>query len=80
MKCAATLTAKGQLTIPAEIRKRLGLHQGDRIEFAMEDGETIMRPAKRTDNPFAKYRGALAEKLPGTVEEIVREERATRGR
>ena len=80
MKSAATLTSKGQLTIPAEIRKRLGLQQGDRVEFAMEDGETIIRPAKRTDNPFAKYRGALSGKLPATVEEIVREERAMRGR
>lgn len=30
---AAVLTSKGQVTIPKEIRERLGVQQGDRIEF-----------------------------------------------
>ncbi len=29
----ATLTAKGQITIPLTLRKALGLYAGDRIEF-----------------------------------------------
>lgn len=29
----ATLTSKGQVTIPAEVRQRMGLDTGDRIEF-----------------------------------------------
>ena len=29
----ATLTSKGQITIPAEIRKALGVDSGDRVEF-----------------------------------------------
>ena len=29
----ATLTSKGQITIPAEIRKRLGLKEGQVLEF-----------------------------------------------
>lgn len=35
----ATLTSKGQITIPAAVRAALGLHAGDRIEFVQtEDG------------------------------------------
>ncbi len=33
----ATLTSKGQLTVPVEIRRRLGLKAGDVLEF---DGRT----------------------------------------
>lgn len=30
----ATLTSKGQVTIPVEVRKALGVDTGDRVEFA----------------------------------------------
>lgn len=29
----ATLTSKGQITIPAEVRQALGVDAGDRVEF-----------------------------------------------
>ena len=29
----ATLTSKGQITIPAAVRKSLGVETGDRVEF-----------------------------------------------
>lgn len=29
----ATVTSKGQITIPAAVRNALGLHSGDRVEF-----------------------------------------------
>lgn len=36
----ATLTSKGQITIPAQVRASLGLDTGDRVEFvALEDGK-----------------------------------------
>ena len=40
----ATLTSKGQVTIPAKVRVSMGLAAGDRIEFIeMDDGTfTIM--------------------------------------
>lgn len=44
----STLTSKGQITIPKAIRTRLGLRQGDRLEFEVdEQGEVRMRPARR---------------------------------
>jgi antitoxin PrlF len=41
----STLGDKGQITIPAEVRERLGLQAGDRIEFVETDGMFAMRPA-----------------------------------
>ena len=42
----ATLTSKGQVTIPLEVRQRLGLDTGDRIEFVLlADGEYAIKPA-----------------------------------
>ncbi len=42
----ATMTSKGQITIPVAIRQRLGLDSGDRIEFVeAADGSFAIRPA-----------------------------------
>ena len=42
----ATLTTKGQVTIPLDVRQRLGLEAGDRIEFVeLESGEYAIKPA-----------------------------------
>jgi AbrB family looped-hinge helix DNA binding protein len=43
---SATITSKGQITIPKKIRDRLGLHTGDQVSFVMnEDGRVTMQPA-----------------------------------
>lgn len=59
MKLTSTLTSKGQITVPVEIRKRLGLKRGDRVEFVVENGHAAFRPARAAENPFLKYVGAL---------------------
>lgn len=44
----ATMTSKGQITIPKEIRDSLLLHNGDKIDFRVTDqGEMILRPLTR---------------------------------
>jgi AbrB family looped-hinge helix DNA binding protein len=41
----AAVTSKGQITIPAEVRKKLGLKAGDRVRFIEgENGEYIFKP------------------------------------
>lgn len=42
------MTSKGQITLPKDIRMRLGLKQGDRVRFILEDdGRVRLVPAKR---------------------------------
>ena len=56
---SSRVTSKGQVTVPQEIRLRLGLREGDRLEFLAEDTRTVIRRARVAANPFAKYAGAL---------------------
>ncbi|MBI4755447.1 MAG: AbrB/MazE/SpoVT family DNA-binding domain-containing protein [Betaproteobacteria bacterium] len=59
----ATVTSKGQVTIPADIRKALGLRAGDRVVFTrLEDGTTIMRAKTRS---ILDLQGML-KPMPGT--------------
>ncbi len=59
MPLSSTISSKGQITVPLEIRQRLGLNPGDRVEFVVEQGRTILRPARQNENPFQKYAGVL---------------------
>ena len=42
------LTQKGQVTIPAEIRARLGLKPRDRVRFEIEGEVIVIKPATST--------------------------------
>lgn len=43
-----TMTQKGQVTIPAPIRKALGLHRGDQVSFTLDKKKTAkIQPAKK---------------------------------
>ena len=63
-----TISSKGQVTIPIEIRKRLGLREGDRVEFVAEGCLTVVRPVRTVTNPFEAYIGALGTFPGGTAE------------
>jgi AbrB family looped-hinge helix DNA binding protein len=41
---AATLTSKGQLTIPKAVRNRLHLQTGDKVEFVFHENSVEMIP------------------------------------
>ena len=77
----ATLTSKGQVTIPLPVRQRLRLKAGDRIDFVLgREGVVTLRP-KRV--PFEQLQGILKSSRPRAV--TVREmdqgiERAVRER
>lgn len=63
-KYRSPISSKGQVTIPREIRDRLGVGAGDKIEFAIEEGRTVIRPARDNPDPFEKFRGILGP-FPG---------------
>ncbi|SMM98691.1 transcriptional regulator, AbrB family [uncultured Candidatus Thioglobus sp.] len=54
----ATLTSKGQVTIPKDIREFLHLNVGDKIEvLPTENGEAIIKPITTTvDEMFGKLK------------------------
>lgn len=37
----ATMTSKGQVTVPAEVRRRMGLQAGDRVIFVLGEGGDV---------------------------------------
>ena len=42
----SAVTQKGQVTIPASLRKRLGIQPGDRIAFVEANGNVILKPVE----------------------------------
>ncbi len=56
MQKQAKLTSKGQITIPREIRRAMGVQAGDRVLFESDKDGIRVRPV-RTASPFAKYQG-----------------------
>ncbi len=68
MQEEATVTSKGQVTIPHEIREALGLKTGEKIVFIEREGEVVMRP--KIKNPVARLR-ELRKKLPKISEEEI---------
>lgn len=69
-----TMTSKGQVTIPKEVRDRLGLRPGDVLEFMEHDGAFLVR--KRVDpEAIKRYRGYLKHLAGRTSDELVQEMR-----
>ena len=66
----ATLTTKGQVTIPKEVRDSLKLHTGDKIEISVTDNrEAVIRPVtKKVDDIFCKLHSPDQKAVP--LEEI----------
>jgi AbrB family looped-hinge helix DNA binding protein len=66
----ATVTSKGQITIPAKVRSALGLDAGDRVEFVeLEKGQFTMIAATRS---VQELKGLFRHKVrkPVSIEEM----------
>jgi AbrB family looped-hinge helix DNA binding protein len=51
---------KGKITIPAEIRQKLGISEGDYIKLEIVDGKLVLLPPNTVPNPTDLLTG-LAE-------------------
>lgn len=65
----ATMTSKGQTTIPKEIREHLNLKPGDKIAYTIEDGRVILRARNRSLKDLAGILKGPGQKTL-TIEEM----------
>ena len=79
MKCTAKITSKGQVTIPAEVRRALGVREGDTVIFQSDSDGMRVLPKRDGTSPFAKYQGIGNPGIPSGIENIVRYFREIRG-
>jgi AbrB family looped-hinge helix DNA binding protein len=63
----SVVTRKGQITIPADIRRALNIKEGDKVAFTMEEGEVKL---SRTGSVVEATAGALkSDMLPLSPDE-----------
>ncbi len=79
MTAGTKITSKGQVTIPKDVRERLGLRSGDEIEF-VDDGNGYRVQKRVPASPFKKYRGYLKGLAGRDPDELVESARGERGR
>ena len=74
----ATITSKGQVTIPAEVRRHLGLKKQDKIAFVIEPegGVRVKAPHYPTLESLAGAAGSLP--APKPLDEVIAEAREER--
>ena len=66
----STLTSKGQITIPKEVRDQLHLKTGSRLEFFVEPSGRVILQALNSD--FRSLRGMIRSKRkrPVSIQEM----------
>jgi AbrB family looped-hinge helix DNA binding protein len=57
-----TVTEKGQITIPASLRKHFGLRKGSRCAFMVRENELVLVPIKKQMD-LEEYRALFKEGL-----------------
>jgi antitoxin PrlF len=63
MQKQATITSKGQITVPREVRQVLGVRSGDKLVFETDNKGVRVRPV-RSNSAFSKYRGIGNPDIP----------------
>lgn len=55
MTTYSKVTRHGQVTLPASVRKKLGIEEGDLIEVVVEDDKAVLLPKKIIDKSQAYF-------------------------
>jgi AbrB family looped-hinge helix DNA binding protein len=71
----AKLTEKFQITIPTEVRKRLGLKSGDLVYLALEEGQVLLRACPGSWTESSRGLGAEVWNAEGGAEAAIERER-----
>ena len=80
MELKGKVTSKGQLTIPKEVRRALGVREGDSLLFEVdEDDEQVRVRVERKPVSFADYEGAWREGKGMSLAEVDEYMRELRG-
>ena len=74
----STISSKGQVTVPAEVRERLGLLPGTVVRFEVRDDGVLLRKGSAGEHPVDRVFGTL--KLPRPVDALLDEMRGPRPR
>ena len=76
----ATLTSKGQITIPLAVRRKLGLDAGDRVEFVeLASGEFALKAATEDVRSLKGMIGRPARAVSISTMNAAIKRRAARG-
>ncbi|MGQ4913813.1 MAG: AbrB/MazE/SpoVT family DNA-binding domain-containing protein [Candidatus Asgardarchaeia archaeon] len=67
------ITRNNQITLPAEIRRKLGVKEGDYIEIIEKDGMIILRKLKTTRKTIKLGRELKPEDIERIIEEGIKE-------
>lgn len=68
MYVKAKITSKYQITLPKDLREKLGVKEGDRVVFEGNEEKVLMRAEKKMD-PVAAIEGILEGQKPGQLKQ-----------
>jgi antitoxin PrlF len=75
----AKITSKDQITVPREVRRKLGVGPGDRLLFEEDKGGFRVKP-DRNESVFEQFRGVGNPGIPPGCKGIIRWTRQMRGK
>ncbi len=59
------ISSKGQVTVPAEVRNRLGLQPGTAVQFELRENAVVIRKGTSGVHPVDRLFGTLKLSQPG---------------